>query len=477
LFLQVKSAIISVQMRFRRRKSLKLAQLVRNNLHAVQLQKYLRRLSCQFRFKKFRFAVVVLQNLLRKRLAKEKLKSLRLAAKDVGKLRQSNDALKLEIESLKARAVEETRRLRVEMERQVLAQSAQTQVDDLNALRAELQDTRQLLEIERKLRQDAEWAFAASEEKLSSCELRLALVLRNVSEEDGDQMSVQRAESKLILSEHALQNATRVTGPNHSTGTSGKIGSPTISTSPLHSPGVGSALSSPSSVSQRKKVSAAIHQSTSIDRSSPTTTRSQVQLNAVSPDSFALIAAADEKYREAIDALEKEAYARQVLEEEVSRLRQLSMEYKAQVDSLKRSTVSSNNSVTTTTVASAVSNARRITSTPNVLDPRRRASQAASSPAPVIQHVAEEPAQWGKAWDDEDSSSNGDTAIASPRSSISDGSSIHGNNPLIAAVAGAGQAGVSVSATSHQSSEITSAVSTFERNLDLFRNKLKQVIS
>jgi myosin-5 len=483
LFLRIRSAIVSVQIRFRRKKSMNLVRLVRSNMQAVQLQRYIRGLRCKFRFKTFLFAVVVLQNRLRKQLAKDKLKSLRLAAKDVGKLRQSNDALKLEIETLKARAVEETRRLRVDLERQVLAQSAQTQVDDLNALRAELQDARNQLEVERKLRQDAEWAFAASEEKLSSCELRLALVLRSVSEEDGDQASVQRAESKLILSEHALQNATRATrsgsvdktGSLATTGASGKIGSPIYNTSPLHSPGVGSAVSSPSAASQRKHASVDSRQGASLSPSS----RAHTQSNTIFPDSFVLAgaaAAADEKYREAIDALEKEAYARQVLEEEVSRLRQLSMEYKAQVDSLKRSSSSvSNSSHPVSTIATApAGNLRRFASTSNVLDPRRRTSQAAN-PAPVVQRVAEEPAQWGKAWDDEDSSSNGDTAIASPRSSISDGASIHGNNPLMVAT-GMGPTGGSVpAATNHQSAEITSAVSTFERNLDMFRNKLKQV--
>eukprot|EP01034_Spumella_vulgaris_P021600 gene21600-27638_t len=474
-FLRMKSAIVSIQMLYRGKRSLKLVQVVRSKLQSIQLQRFLRGLSCRFRYNRLRYAVIVLQNRSRKLLAKEKLKSLRVAAKDVGKLRQSNDALKLEIETLKAKAVEETRRLRVDLEQQMQAQSAQTQVDELNSLRAELQETRQRLETERSLRQEAEWAFAASEEKLSSCELRLALVLRNVSEEVGDQASVLKAESKLLLSENALQVATRATrsGSMDKSSSSTKIGSPTSLHAPLQSPG--GSLSSPSAANKRKQVLSVRTHGASPDLSSPSS-RAQ-QSNVVFVDnsfaSSAAAAAADEKYREAIDALEKEAYARQVLEEEVSRLRQLSMEYKAQADSLKRNNVvaASNSSITTSPPAVAAGNMRRFASTSNVLDARRRTSTTSGPAPPVVQRVAEEPAQWGKAWDDEDSSSNGDTGVASPRSSISDGASIHGNNPLMAAASSGGPA---TTASTHQSAEITSAVTTFEKNLDLFRSKLKQ---
>lgn len=42
------------------------------------------------------------------------LKSLKASAKDVGKLQMTNDALKQEIEQLRARAKDETRRMQVE---------------------------------------------------------------------------------------------------------------------------------------------------------------------------------------------------------------------------------------------------------------------------------------------------------------------------------------------------------------------------
>lgn len=51
---------------------------------------------------------------MRRRLAKKHLKSMRREAKDLGKLQQSNEALKEEIELLRARAKDDTRRVLVE---------------------------------------------------------------------------------------------------------------------------------------------------------------------------------------------------------------------------------------------------------------------------------------------------------------------------------------------------------------------------
>lgn len=54
--------------------------------------------------------------MLRCRRAKAALKALKAAAKDVGKLQLNNEALKLEIEQLRARAKDETRRMLIETE-------------------------------------------------------------------------------------------------------------------------------------------------------------------------------------------------------------------------------------------------------------------------------------------------------------------------------------------------------------------------
>lgn len=54
--------------------------------------------------------------MLRCSRAKVALKVLKAAAKDVGKLQLNNEALKLEIEQLRARAKDETRRVLLETE-------------------------------------------------------------------------------------------------------------------------------------------------------------------------------------------------------------------------------------------------------------------------------------------------------------------------------------------------------------------------
>lgn len=61
--------------------------------------------------------VVAIQCLSRCRKAKALLKSHKAAAKDVGKLQLNNDALKQEIEELRARAKDETKRIQAETEK------------------------------------------------------------------------------------------------------------------------------------------------------------------------------------------------------------------------------------------------------------------------------------------------------------------------------------------------------------------------
>ena len=61
--------------------------------------------------------VVAIQCLSRCRKAKALLKAHKAAAKDVGKLQLNNDALKQEIEELRARAKDETRRVQAETEK------------------------------------------------------------------------------------------------------------------------------------------------------------------------------------------------------------------------------------------------------------------------------------------------------------------------------------------------------------------------
>eukprot|EP00604_Paraphysomonas_vestita_P001096 CAMPEP_0174819432 /NCGR_PEP_ID=MMETSP1107-20130205/2650_1 /TAXON_ID=36770 /ORGANISM="Paraphysomonas vestita, Strain GFlagA" /LENGTH=681 /DNA_ID=CAMNT_0016032889 /DNA_START=1494 /DNA_END=3539 /DNA_ORIENTATION=- len=89
-------------------------------------------------------------------MAKKYLKQLRVAAKDVGRLQQSNEALKAEIEMLRAKAAEDAlkaqEKLRLEMELRAQQEKAQ----ELSRLVEELANTKAALEKEKALREDAE---------------------------------------------------------------------------------------------------------------------------------------------------------------------------------------------------------------------------------------------------------------------------------------------------------------------------------
>jgi hypothetical protein len=91
--------------------------------------------------------VVPIQCLVRCAQAKVLLRKKRAAAKDVGKLQLNNEALKLEIEQLKARAADDTRRVIAENEERSAAAAAV----ELIQLREELKASRKELEEERSV--------------------------------------------------------------------------------------------------------------------------------------------------------------------------------------------------------------------------------------------------------------------------------------------------------------------------------------
>lgn len=118
--------------------------------NTVRLQAIVRTLVAQRRLRKFRRALVNLQCAWRCRVARKIIKALRIAAKDVGRLQQSNEALKAEIEALKARAAEENRRIQAEMLIQMEAAAKKAEVDDHKRLLDELEAARKELAEEKK---------------------------------------------------------------------------------------------------------------------------------------------------------------------------------------------------------------------------------------------------------------------------------------------------------------------------------------
>ena len=67
---------------------------------SIKIQSYLRMKRLRFMYRAFCKAVVILQNRCRKVIAVKMLKRLKLEARDLGKLKQSNETLKKEIDEI-----------------------------------------------------------------------------------------------------------------------------------------------------------------------------------------------------------------------------------------------------------------------------------------------------------------------------------------------------------------------------------------
>ena len=150
-----------------RRQMLKL----RGQASAVAVQRIWRGHHARREQKAARRLIVAIQCRWRRHLAKKKLRELRAEARSVGKLQQNNDALKAEIEQLKAQA-----QAQAQAERQAQAEEALGEVEEI---RAELEKTKELLEKERKRRKDAEKKLLFSEQEtadvISECDQLRAL--------------------------------------------------------------------------------------------------------------------------------------------------------------------------------------------------------------------------------------------------------------------------------------------------------------
>jgi myosin-5 len=107
------SAVIKLQSRYRGVEAKALISKARLLYHTIRLQKVFRGLYQRHKWIFYRNAVLSTQCRWRSLIAKRKLRVLRIAAKDLGTLQQSNAALKAEIDELRERAAEEKERVKV----------------------------------------------------------------------------------------------------------------------------------------------------------------------------------------------------------------------------------------------------------------------------------------------------------------------------------------------------------------------------
>lgn len=204
----------------------------------------------------------------------------------------------------------------------------------------------------------------------------------------------------------------------------------------------------------------------------------------------------EEEHRHALVQLERETQAREVLEEEVSRLRHIAMDYKAQLESIKRAGSASPPISTGSHESSGAmdkTNREKNSVSPLLAkrerqNSRRNISQGKGPPIAAVVRGQSQVlnSQWSKAWDDEDnddsgsSHSNTETNIRSSFSSdmMHPGASDLGapirQNPL----ANTGSSGIANAQRNNLDApvDVSSAVATFEKNLESFRSKMKQGI-
>jgi len=542
----LRRGIIMLQCHFRGIRSKRFVATLRQQVQALRLQTLLRGAFAGFRWRRFRKAVVVLQNRIRKIRAKNELRTLRIAAKDLGKLKQSNDALKNEIDMLKARAAEEKERMRVEMEKSLEDKAAAAKTEEFNMLKVELENAYKLLEIEKSLHHQAAARAAAAEAKLKKLEEgggvmaedKLSTSRKEAATEDkprrrdssyanGD----HRLEQKLLYAEESLAVAlARIAqleggGLNSPTSADGHDTSSSLSSlshSRRNAPMTGlktpaptrraSASAVPLSINtgfnnepvpsggpaaalqvqgSRRPSRQSINSGTS--GAANAAAAGTVRRRSVKAQQEALLVSLaqdpayqnDPEHTALREALENERLAKQALEEEVSRLRHISMDYKAQLDSLKKS--NTNNSHPAASLLGGTARKPLLRRGPGPTGDARVPPMPSAPPGSAVKTPtrATTAAEWSNAWEDdeEDTSSAGGTGdVLSQGSEKSNGEPSpmvpSHTNPLakknLNQAAGQSAGTTAVKSALANPQELASAVSTFEKNMDDFRSRLRQ---
>eukprot|EP00981_Chlorochromonas_danica_P003888 scaffold736_cov197-Ochromonas_danica.AAC.2 len=153
---KIRWAVIAIQCYRRRVVAQRLFSTLFYQAKAQVVTSFLRGSVQRRHYLAYRKAVVALQCRHRRHLAKALLKQLRMEAKDLGRLQQSNDSLKQEIENLKLKALEEKERMRLELEQQMRESASHAKEEELAKLREAVARLEEQLEEEKQLRMAAE---------------------------------------------------------------------------------------------------------------------------------------------------------------------------------------------------------------------------------------------------------------------------------------------------------------------------------
>lgn len=374
--------------------------------NVVRVQRLLRGLPRHRAFRRLRRAVLSLQCRVRMRQAKGRLRELRARAKDMGLLQQSNAALKTEIEELRARAAAETARAVALTQTSLLLET-----ERMSRSIAELKDA---LDSEKKHR-------VQFEEKWVSSNASLVVLQERFTDKDRQLLSVEQrlaeAKSALAAAEQEvadvllLKTTSRPTSP------------PTLEVLPqIRKKSLTQKLFAPMPEEDKKIPSTGPLEDAAV-------------LNSA-------------KYKALQEQLFRERNGRESLEEEVSRLRGISMDLKAQLDQTKQQPGASKPDAAMRRLSSK-SYARRMS----------LKADLPPAPPPAVEPGPKD-SSWIHAWDDA-----GDAAVLSPLSDTSWNSLSAAPSPSTIAAA-----------SSPSNTPSTIAIGTFEKNLETFRSKLRKGI-
>ncbi len=173
LYLRTKSAIVIIQSHIRGKRARMIVKQVRRTKYGSRLARIFHGMTKRYRYLRYRHAVIELQNLYRCKVAKRTLITLKKEAKDIGTLKQSNEALKAEIEALRAKAAEESKRLSEKLLADAEAKAKEVEAANKAILTDELAAIKEELNNERRLRKIAEEKLSSAESKLLATESEL----------------------------------------------------------------------------------------------------------------------------------------------------------------------------------------------------------------------------------------------------------------------------------------------------------------
>jgi myosin-5 len=282
--------------------------------------------------------IILIQCLFRKRKSRKLFLLLRKEAKDVGFLQQSNNSLKAEIEEVRRNSMLEAKRLQeiIESKRQNEAFEKdheikkveliidKTREDELISLQKELAMTKLELENERNHRIDLENQLAVTELKL----LETSIIPSSYSSISQTSQPRNLIQVKTICDSNQV-SLSDVTFAVTNSSIIPSLSSDMISSSPKTTPTSNNLT--PVSVIQSES-----NDNSSISKLFPSVDSVNCQ-PLIEPESSLSVSSVCKELSSIKDSLTNERLAKEFLEEEVVRLRHISLDLTAQLENLKRS--------------------------------------------------------------------------------------------------------------------------------------------